>query len=249
MKAYKIISLVAVALSLASCEDFLDKQPDENLTLDDVFANRLYTRDFLTHTYSWIPTEANMADDGGAWRNPFTAGSDEMECAFGGAYAHQINNGGWNPTDIKRTQVWQESYMALRKVNMIIERVDECPAADDEKRRWKGEAYFLRAYYHFLAFRAYGPIIIADHSFKTDENILALRRAPVDQVVDFIVKDCNTAQNCYMIEMSGLQQILAVLHVSLLLRLNPEHCFILHRRSIMAAHCLQTSKTRLMVRI
>lgn len=43
MKAYKIISLVAVALSLASCEDFLDKQPDENLTLDDVFANRLYT--------------------------------------------------------------------------------------------------------------------------------------------------------------------------------------------------------------
>lgn len=70
MKAYKIISLVAVALSLASCEDFLDKQPDENLTLDDVFANRLYTRDFLTHTYSWLPTEANMADDGGAWRNP-----------------------------------------------------------------------------------------------------------------------------------------------------------------------------------
>ena len=193
MKAYKIISLVAVALSLASCEDFLDKQPDENLTLDDVFANRLYTRDFLTHTYSWLPTEANMADDGGAWRNPFTAGSDEMECAFGGAYAHQINNGGWNPTDIKRTQVWQESYMALRKVNMIIERVDECPAADDEKRCWKGEAYFLRAYYHFLVFRAYGPIIIADHSFKTDENILALRRAPVDQVVDFIVKDCNTA--------------------------------------------------------
>lgn len=193
MKAYKIISLVAVALSLVSCEDFLDKQPDENLTLDDVFANRLYTRDFLTHTYSWLPTEANMADDGGAWRNPFTAGSDEMECAFGGAYAHQINNGGWNPTDIKRTQVWQESYMALRKVNMIIERVDGCPAADDEKRRWKGEAYFLRAYYHFLVFRAYGPIIIADHSFKTDENILALRRAPVDQVVDFIVKDCNTA--------------------------------------------------------
>ena len=193
MKAYKILALLAIALAFASCEDFLDKQPEENLTLDDVFANRLYTRDFLTHTYSWIPTEANMADDGGAWRNPFTAGCDEMECAFGGAYAHQINNGGWNPTDIHRTQVWQESYMALRKVNMLIERVDECPAADDEKRRWKGEAYFLRAYFHFLAFRAYGPIIIADHSFKTDENILALRRSPVDAVVEFIVNDCNTA--------------------------------------------------------
>lgn len=193
MKAYRIISLAAVALALVSCEDFLDKQPDENLTLDEVFSNRLYTRDFLTHTYSWIPTEANMADDGGAWRNPFTAGCDEMECAYGGAYAHQINNGGWNPTDIQRTQVWQESYMALRKVNMLIERVDECPAADDEKRRWKGEAYFLRAYFHFLAFRAYGPIIIADHAFKTDENILALRRAPADEVVKFIASDCDKA--------------------------------------------------------
>ena len=185
--------MAAVALALVSCEDFLDKQPDENLTLDEVFSNRLYTRDFLTHTYSWIPTEANMADDGGAWRNPFTAGCDEMECAYGGAYAHQINNGGWNPTDIRRTQVWQESYMALRKVNMLIERVDECPAADDEKRRWKGEAYFLRAYFHFLAFRAYGPIIIADHAFKTDENILALRRAPADEVVKFIAGDCDKA--------------------------------------------------------
>lgn len=193
MKAYKILALLAVVLCFTSCEDFLDKQPEENLTLDDVFANRLYTRDFLTHTYSWIPTESNMADDSGAWRSPFTGGSDEMEIAFGGAYAHQINNGGWNPTDVKRVQVWQESYMGLRKVNMIIERVDGVPTAEDEKRRWKGEAYFLRAFFHFLAFRAYGPIIIADHSFKTDENILALRRSPADAVVKFIADDCDRA--------------------------------------------------------
>ena len=92
-------------MSFAACGDFLDKQPEENLTLDDVFGNRLYTRDFLTHTYSWIPTEANMADDGGAWRNPYTGGCDEMEIAYGNAYSHQINSGGWNPTDIHRTQV------------------------------------------------------------------------------------------------------------------------------------------------
>lgn len=193
MKAYKILALLAIALSFASCEDFLDKQPEENLTLDDVFSNRLYTRNFISHTYTWIPTEANMADDGGAWRNPYTAGSDEMECTFGGAYGHQINSGGWNPTDIKRTQVWQESYMALRKVNMIIERVDECPATDEEKRHWKGEAYFLRAYFHFLAFRAYGPIIIADHVFQTNENIHAYRRSPADLVVKSIVDDCDEA--------------------------------------------------------
>ena len=193
MKAYKILALLAIALSFASCEDFLDKQPEENLTLDDVFSNRIYTRDFLSHIYTWMPTEANMANDGGAWRNPYTAGCDEMECTYGGAYGHQINNGGWNPTDIKRTQVWQESYMGIRKANMMIERVDECPATEDEKRRWKGESYFLRAYFHFLAFRAYGPIILADHVYKTTENIHVYRRSPADEVVKFICDDCDKA--------------------------------------------------------
>ena len=133
-----ILILAVASAAMSSCQKFLDMSPDEVLTISDVFANRNYTKDFLTHTYSWTPTEANMADDGGAWRNPYTAGSDEMECAYGGAYAHQINNGGWNPTDIKRTQVWPESYMALRKVNMFLENVDACPTEALEINNWQG---------------------------------------------------------------------------------------------------------------
>ena len=193
MKINRILALAAIVLASASCEKFLDQAPDESLTIKDVFSNRIYTRDFLTHTYSWTPTEANMADDGGAWRNPYTAGCDEMECAYGGAYGHQINNGGWNPTDISRTQVWSESYMALRKVNMFLENVDNCPAADEEKRRWKGEAYFLRAWFHFLAFRAYGAIPITDHAFDPNEDMMSVRRSPADEVVKFIVADCDRA--------------------------------------------------------
>lgn len=187
------LALAASVLASVSCENFLDQAPDENLTIPDVFANRIYTRDFLTHTYSWSPTEANMADDGGAWRNPYTAGCDEMECAYGGAYAHQINNGGWNPTDIKRTQVWPESYMALRKVNMFLENVDGCPASETEIRHWKGEAHFLRAWFHFLVFRAYGPIPIVDHAFEPTEDMMAVRRSAADDVVKFIVDECDQA--------------------------------------------------------
>lgn len=188
------ISLIVVGLAMmASCDKFLDMAPDENLTIPDVFANRIYTRDFLTHTYSWIPTEGNMVDDGGAWRNPYTAGSDEMECAYGGAYAHQINNGGWNPTDISRTQIWPESYMALRKVNIFLQNVGNCPASADEIRHWTGEAYFLRAWYHFLVFRAYGPIPIVDHAFDPNEDMMVVRRSSADEVAAFIAADCDRA--------------------------------------------------------
>lgn len=188
-----ILILAVASAAMSSCQKFLDMSPDEVLTIPDVFANRNYTKDFLTHTYSWTPTEANMADDGGAWRNPYTAGSDEMECAFGGAYAHQINNGGWNPTDIKRTQVWPESYMALRKVNMFLENVDACPTEALEINNWKGEAYFLRAWFHFLVFRAYGPVPYLDHTLDPADDMLGIRRDPADEVVRKIVADCDLA--------------------------------------------------------
>ena len=193
MKINRILALAAIVLASASCEKFLDQAPDENLTIKDVFSNRIYTRDFLTHTYSWTPTEANMADDGGAWRNPYTAGCDEMECAYGGAYGHQINNGGWNPTDISRTQVGSEFNMARRKVNKFLENVDDCPADNEATRRWKGEAYFLRAWFHFLAFRAYGAIPITDHAFDPGEDMMSVRRSPADEVVKFIAADCDRA--------------------------------------------------------
>lgn len=185
--------LLTAGATAVSCESFLDMTPDEVLTVDDVFNNRIYTRNFLTHIYSWTPSECNMADDGGAWRNPYTGGCDEMEIAFGGAYSHQINSGGWSPSDISRTQVWPESYMALRKVNMFLEKVDNCPTSQEEKNHWKGEAYFLRAWYHFLAFRAYGPIPILDHYLNPEDDMLSIRRSPADKVAQFIADDCMRA--------------------------------------------------------
>jgi hypothetical protein len=191
---YIISAAALVCITSVSCEKYLDQAPDENLSIADVFSNRIYTRDFLTHTYSWTPTEANMADDGGAWRNPYTAGCDELECAYGGAYGHQINNGGWSPNDISRTQVWPESYMALRKVNMFLSNVDNCKEATaDEIRHWKGEAYFLRAWFTFLVFRAYGPVPIVDHALDPNEDMMAIKRSPADEVAKFIANDCDQA--------------------------------------------------------
>ena len=192
-KIYTLSAILLAMMAFTACADFLDKGPEENLTVDDIFADREYTKLFLSHTYSWIPTEANMADDGGAWRNPFVAGCDEMECAYGGAYGHNINSGAWNPTTISQTQVWEESYMALRKTNMFLERVGGSPASEEEIRHWTGEAYFLRAYFHFLAFRTHGPIVIADHCFDPSEDLMSYRRASVDELVAFMVQDCDKA--------------------------------------------------------
>ena len=37
---------------------------------------------------------------------------------------------------------------------------------DKEKSTWKAEAIFLKAYYHFLLVRQYGPIPIVDKNLR-----------------------------------------------------------------------------------
>lgn len=56
MKKYILILLVFTTL-IVSCSDFLDKAPDEDMTVEDVFSSTIWTRNFLAHIYSWIPTE------------------------------------------------------------------------------------------------------------------------------------------------------------------------------------------------
>ena len=190
----KYIGLFLLLSILVSCEDYLNKAPDDDMTKDEVFTNPEWTRAWMANVYSWLPNEANFADDGGSFRSPFTGGCDEMEIAFGGSYAHLINSGAWNGTNITRVPIWAETYCALRTVNVFLENIDRVPnLPEDEKNSLIGEAYFLRAFFHFLSFRAYGPIPIVKHVVGTGEDWNAIVRQDVDTCVDEIVDDCETA--------------------------------------------------------
>jgi hypothetical protein len=193
MKKYTTFLIVFSLIFIFSCHDYLDKTPDEDMTIEDIFTSPIWTRNFLAHVYSWIPTEVNFADDGGLWRSPFVGGSDEMEIAYGGAYAHEINSGAWNATNVTRVPIWNETYQALRRVNMFLENVDNVPTTQDQIEVWKGEAYFLRAYFHFLSFRTFGPIVLLDHSINTDDDLLSYTRRPIDECVEFIIADLDRA--------------------------------------------------------
>ena len=192
MKKYILILLVFTTL-IVSCSDFLDKAPDEDMTVEDVFSSTIWTRNFLAHIYSWIPTEANFADDGGLWRSPFVGASDEMEIAYGGAFAHEINSGAWNSTNITRVPIWNETYQALRRLNLFLENVDNVPTTTDQINTWKGEGYYLRAYFHFLSFRTVGPIILLDHTVNTGDDLLSYTRQSVEESIDFMVEDLDRA--------------------------------------------------------
>lgn len=190
----KYIGIFLFMILFVSCEDYLNKAPDDDMTKDEVFTNPEWARAWLSNSYSWLPNEANFADDGGSFRSPFTGGSDEMEIAFGGSYSHLINSGAWNATNVTRVPIWTETYCAIRTVNTFLENIERVPnLPEDERNSLTGEAYFLRAFFHFLSFRAYGPIPIVKHVVGTGEDWSAIVRRDVDYCVKEIEADCIKA--------------------------------------------------------
>lgn len=194
MKLRKIITVLLLACCATAC-DYLDKTPDEDLTIKDVFTRREWIRAYISNIYSWLPNENHFADDGG-FRNPFVGGSDEMEIAFGEAYSHLINAGTWNSSNVGRVPIWTEAWCSVRCCNIFLANIDGSNQDPDEIREWKGEIYFLRAFYHFLALRAYGPIPLIDHVVEVEDDMSEILRQPFDRCVEFIAADCDRAAGC-----------------------------------------------------
>lgn len=197
MKKYIILLFASIMMS---CTDsYLDKTPDEDMTLDEVFQERNYTEAYLSNVYSYLPLELTMAWHSWMGRdlnlNPFVGAADEMEMSWNTPYNQFMNSGAWSAADsgISAPAFWWWYYEAIRTANIFLENVHKTPMNEEDKNRWVGEAYFLRAFYHFMLFRVYGPIPLMSKSVDTDEDFSKYNRRPVEEVVQFILDDCDRA--------------------------------------------------------
>jgi hypothetical protein len=193
MKTKNLIVLALFSLTFWSCDSYLDKQPTGDLTLEQVFAEEAFARQFHSNICRMVPTESNFADPGWEWRSPYTGGCDEMEIAYGGAYTHLINDGSWGPTNIGNIPVWRESYITIRKCNIFLKRIVATPMDETEKNRWIAEIHFQRAFNYFWIFRAYGPFVILEDEIASDADFMDFTRSTVKECIDFIVADCDKA--------------------------------------------------------
>jgi len=189
------LGILLLSLAAGCKKDYLDKAPDDDLTLNKVFGNRDYAMSFLNNIYSAEPVERRMVDNDPNG-NPFVGASDEMEQMYAGSFSNSINAGSWGPSTYT-IDPWTANYVGIRKANLFIENVDKVPLDDfftsGLRSKLKGEAMFLRAYFHFLLMRVYGPVPISDHSIPFTEDMKAIRRDPIDKCAAFVAAECDKA--------------------------------------------------------
>ncbi|MDR1718841.1 MAG: RagB/SusD family nutrient uptake outer membrane protein [Dysgonamonadaceae bacterium] len=186
-----IITIITVGMTVlvSSCADYLDKQPNEDLTLDDVFAKREYVERFMAATYAHLSNE--LWFDFSYGRNPFVGASDEMEMSLADAFSQAMNSGSWSPANVLNARIWSTVWEGSRKVNLFLENIDVTPMDEKLKQEWIGEMKFLRAYFHFLGIRTHGPIPLARRSYGANEDFTTIVREPLADCIDFIVQECD----------------------------------------------------------
>jgi len=159
------------------------------------FNNRSSAQQFLATCYSYVPKYANTVDN-----FALVAGDEiwyytEEDFYMNNTTSFRLAKGLQNVTD-PYCNFWEgrrggrNLFIAIRDCNIFLENLRDIPGLElIERRWWLAEVKVLKAYYHFLLLRMYGPIPIIDKNLHVDTppEEARVRRLPVDQVVEYIV--------------------------------------------------------------
>ncbi len=157
---------------------------DEN----DIWSSDRNTRGFLNNVYFGLLNRYNLDGNG----SMLSQASDEAVNSNLTSSINIFNNDTWGSLRTNDDQ-YANMYNYIRRANIFLEKAPESgvtPASDIPKLR--GEAFFLRALFHFELMRRYGPIVLATKSFTLSDD-LDLPRSTVDEVAAQIARDCDSA--------------------------------------------------------
>jgi hypothetical protein len=212
MKA--IIKAVAggvLCISVLACDkpidEFLDKAPGVDVTENTIFSSRVQLETFITGTYRIGIHSIFAYNDPALIPAPTTRNfimnapiTDEAECEA--TFMHPET---WNAGTVTATSApvgaederFSIRWTAIRNCNIILERLDEVPGLDDMAGRlYKdqviGEMKFIRALNYSELLKRYGGVPIIDKRFGLTDDA-KVKRSSVEDVVNFIVQDCDEA--------------------------------------------------------
>lgn len=187
----KYFLLSIVIIFTGGC-DYLDKEPDNMLTLEMVFRDKTRTEDWLAGIYNAIPKSYMPSlKDVDALADDF-APSPGWE-PYGWGAIPKIK-GNWSSSTGWSANYWDRLPQKIRSAYIFIENVQTNEAqliTAQEVEYMKAECKFLIAYYYYLLLNYYGsiPLQIGLTDTNTAMEQLMIGQTPYDEVVDWIDKE------------------------------------------------------------
>lgn len=204
----KIFSILSLVIICAGCHVLDFDETSSDYTREDMITSFSNISRLLTNVYGYMPNK-DIADVGNALRD---CGSDDAEYADPEASVQLFTNGNWSAISTVDTKwslyggvraandfldlVWDDETKDIKenvKENLYIFRYTSTYVAEMEKLACAPyEARVLRAYFFFELARRYGNIPMPLVKL-TAEEANAIEKTPFDEVINFIVSECDEA--------------------------------------------------------
>ena len=194
MKKMRItfIAFAALGISFSCSDDFLDRQPLDEVVSTNFYKTQEDAQEALVAIYDVLGYQSTPAV---SW-SPYMTVSDILsDDAFaGGADANdgldenELNSFNIPPTNQIIRSVWTINYTGIYRANLLLERIEGIDADEDFKNRAIAEAKFLRAYFYFQQVRLFENIPLLLETISGPSEYIQPQSAPED-VYDQIALD------------------------------------------------------------
>lgn len=185
----KLVIVLGIGLTAASCQDFLTKSPSNRFAADGYFSNetrmKMYANGLIQ---SALPAFSSIAIGNDAYTD-ICATKSSTTLFLPGIYSADRSTG-WTASD----------FSFLRRVNYMIENLPEGRenVSEDIYNHYMGVARFWRAYRHWILIKEYGDIPWLDHVVDKDDDMLYAPRDDREYVFHKLLEDIDYAStHCF----------------------------------------------------
>ena len=188
MKKTIFMMLMAAGMLATSCSDFLDRMPLTEPNNETYLSTENKVRSYINGMYIALPSNTQYGIGvRGEDKNSDNILAEKYDLRLNGEY-----------TAFSGATEWSTGYQNLRDINYFFNyyMIDEANE-NDNIRSLKGEAHFIRAYWHFYLLKRFGNIPIMDAFWDGNATVegLQIEQKPRNEVAKFILKDLEDAKN------------------------------------------------------
>ena len=189
---YNLIAIALLGFSFSSCSDFLEQNPQTDLSENDFYK----TADDILSAVNGVYSSLEEGDIYGNWYVFGEIPSDNTRNQLSGSVTTQ-NEFDQFYIDTQNSMIanfWKAAYKVINRTNTVLGRIDGIEINTELANRYKLECKFIRALMYFNLVRVYGdvPLVLKEISISESYDIL---REPKENVYNQIIADLKEAQD------------------------------------------------------
>ena len=172
-----IFSILCMAIAWTGCDNLLNVTPETDLTDDNFWKSEADLKGACNRLYEQL-----------GFGDHDTRADDQV-----GKSANGTSAGSWSiPSESNDN--FRDPYRRIFTANNIIEKGEDAPISENIRNRYRGEAYFFRAYNYFELVCKYGDVPLVLKPFtSTSDPALKMGRTPRETVIQQCYEDLEFA--------------------------------------------------------